>query len=250
MTQLSQNIVGKIKQNHIAPVPHWHFLLKRYAFWFFLGLSILLGSLSFSVIVHIVNSGDLDIASHLQGDIFTSAIMLLPYLWFLSLCLCELVAFYNWKHTRFGYRFRRRWIFVASIAASMLLGSGMYALGMGTAIDNVMVGAVPFYYQSKHSARRQIWMQPDRGLLVGKVIQANNPSSSLTIKDDDGHIWNIDASEFQAKTPTVFEDGKIVKIIGTREGGSGFVATQIRKCGDCWKDEDDDLPPPPPPSGN
>jgi len=93
-------------------------------------------------------------------------------------------------------------------------------------------------------------MQPDRGLLVGKVIQANNPSSSLTIKDDDGHIWNIDAREFQAKTPTVFEDGIIVKIIGTREGGSGFVATQIRKCGDCWKDEDDDLPPPPPPSGN
>lgn len=249
MTQLSQNIVGTIKRDHIAPVPHWHFLLKRYAFWFFLGLSMLLGSLSFSVIVHIVNSGDLDIASHLQGDIFTSAVMLLPYVWFLSLCLCELVAYYNWKHTRFGYRFRRRWIFVSSIAVSMLLGSGLYALGMGTAIDNVMVGAVPFYYQSKHSARRQIWMQPDKGLLVGKVIQIGDLSGGLVIKDEDGKNWNIDASEVQSKTPMLFQNGKIVKIIGTREGASEFVATQIRKCGDCWRDEDD-LPPPPPPPGN
>jgi len=238
MTQLSQNIVGKIKHDHIAPVPRWHFLLKSYAFWLFLGVSILLGSLSFSVIVHIINSGDLDMMSHLQGNMFTSAVMLLPYFWFLSLCVCELVAYYNWKHTRFGYRFRRRWIMFSSIVASVFFGSVLYALGMGQTIDDAMVAGVPFYDQSKHFARQQIWMQPDRGLLVGKVVQVDDPSGNIVIKDENGNSWNIDESAIPPKSHVAIKKGKIVKIMGKKEGDSGFAAKEIRKCGDCWKEED------------
>lgn len=238
MTSLSQEIIGKIKHDHIAPVPRWHFLLKSYAYWLFLGMSIILGSLSFSVIVHILRTGDLGMLKHLQGNIFTSSVMLLPYFWFFSLCVCELVAYYNWKHTRGGYRFRRRWIMFSSVAASVLFGSGLYAMGMGEAIDETMARSIPFYDQSKHSARRQIWMQPERGLLVGKIIQVGPQEGVILIEDEGGNSWMVKKSVTPLPPPVGIKKGKVVKIVGSKEKDYVFSAKEIRRCGDCRRDED------------
>src|ERR1035437_9356019 len=108
MTQFRKDMFGKIKVDHIAPVPRWHFLIKSYVFWTLFVCSIILGSLSFSVIVHIINSGDLDIFNQFHKNLFSSALMMLPYFWFCSVALFALVAYYNWKHTRLGYKFKRR----------------------------------------------------------------------------------------------------------------------------------------------
>lgn len=241
MTKFSESIVGKIKQECIAPVPRWRFLLKSYVFWGLLGISILLGSLSFSVIAHLINIGDIDVFWYLQGNIITSAVMLLPYFWFLSLAIFALVAYYNWKHTKLGYKFKRRWIFVSSIVLSMSLGSIFYALGMGNAVDRIMVKAMPFYDQSKHKARNELWLQPEIGLIMGKVVDVNSIGNQIVIQDWQGRNWNIDEAAVTFDIGgDVIKKGKIVKVIGKKNGEHGFIAKEIRKCGDCQDDEDGD----------
>jgi len=75
-------------------------------------------------------------------------------------------------------------------------------------------------------------------LLVGKVVQADDPSGNIVIKDENGTIWNIDESAIPSKTQVVTKKGKIVKIVGKVKGNFGFAAKEIRRCGDCWRDED------------
>ena len=240
MTKFSESIVGKIKQEHIAPVPRWHFLLKSYVFWGLLGVSLLLGSLSFSVIAHLIEFGDFDVFKYLQGSVIISTVMLLPYFWFFSLVIFALVAYYNWKHTKLGYRFKRRWIFVASIGLSMFLGSILYAFGMGNEIDRVMAKAMPFYDQSKHKARNELWLQPENGLIMGKVINIDSIDNQMVIKDEQGRDWNIDEKAVPIKAEATIKKGKIVKIIGKKSGENEFTAKEIRKCGDCQDDEEAD----------
>jgi hypothetical protein len=237
MTKLSESIIGKIKCEHIAPVPRWHFLFKGYAFWTFFTLSMILGSLSFSVIVHILNSGDLDIFNHLQGNIVTSAVMLLPYFWLLFLILFAVIAYINWKCTKQGYRFRRRWIVLGSVGLSMLFGSIFYALGMARETDILMARALPLYDKSKHDARMELWLQPENGLLVGKVTEVDEENNKLTIKDDGGKKWEIyDEQNFSEKR--FIKKGKVVKVIGKKKSESEFSAREIRRCNDCQDDED------------
>jgi hypothetical protein len=238
MTKFSEDIIGKIKQEHIAPVPRWKFLVRRRAFLGLLVISVLLGSLSFSVIVHIIDFGDLDIFNQVHGNFLTSTVMMLPYFWFLSVTLFALVAYYNWKHTKLGYHFKRRWIVMGSVALSVLFGSVLYAFGMGNKIDTLMAKAVPFYDQSKRQARTELWMRPDSGLLVGKVVSVDSIDNSVTIKDETGQDWQIDEKNIQQSVNTAPKKGKIIKIVGKKAGDHAFVASEIRKCGNCQLDED------------
>jgi hypothetical protein len=241
MTKLSEGIVGKIKQDNIAPAPRWHFLLKSYVFWGLLVISILLGSLSFSVIAHLVAIGDFDIFLYLQKNIMTSVVMLLPYFWLMSLAIFALVAYYNWKHTRLGYRFKRRWIFISSVVISTTLGSIFYAFGMGNAIDRIMVRALPFYDLSKHSARNELWLQPENGLIMGKIVSVDDATNQITIQDVQGNNWNIDENEILPMIGEPIRKGKIVKVVGKKSGKNNFTAKEVRRCGDCQDDEDDDI---------
>lgn len=240
MTKFSESIVGKIKCEHIAPVPKWHFLFKGYAFWALFIASMILGSLSFSVVMHIISSGDLDMFKHFQGGFLTSVIMALPYFWIASLGIFAFVAYFNWRCTKQGYRFRRRWIMVGSVGLSIFFGSIFYAFGMGNQIDRVMVKTMPFYDESKHKTRNELWLRPEVGLIMGKITDVDSVNGQMIIQDEQGKIWNIDEKAMTPKKEVKFEEGKIIKVIGKRNGENGFIAKEIRRCGDCRDDEEDD----------
>lgn len=215
-------------------------MFKGYAFWAMFIASMILGSLSFSVIVHIANTGDWDVLKHFNGNIFTSTVMFLPYFWLFSLGVFAMVAYFNCKHTRKAYRFRRRWILLGSVCLSVFLGSVFYAFGMGNQIDELMVKTMPFYDESKHKARKELWLRPEVGLIMGKVVSVDNLNKQMTIQDGEGKNWAVKDDCTVASTGEPIEKGKIVKIIGKKEGENEFVANEIRKCRDCRDDEDED----------
>jgi hypothetical protein len=49
---LSKEVLEKIKKQRLKPKSKWHFVLKDSAVWFVFAASIILGALSFSVILH------------------------------------------------------------------------------------------------------------------------------------------------------------------------------------------------------
>ncbi|EKE20002.1 MAG: hypothetical protein ACD_8C00067G0008 [uncultured bacterium] len=240
MTKFSEEIIGKIKCEHIAPVPRWCFLARGYALWVLFAISVILGSLSFAVIVHIANSGDWDVFNHLGGNWITSTVMLLPYFWLVFLGIFALVAYLNWKHTKYGYRFRRRWIVLGSVGMSVFLGNVFYAFGMAQEIDKLMTKSLPFYDESKHKARRELWLKPENGFLGGKIISVDEITEELIVEDENGDRWNVDDNNVIWENEKLEQKGKIIKVIGEKDGERKFVAKEIRRCGDCQADEDED----------
>lgn len=215
-------------------------MLRGYVLWALFVLSVLLGSLSFGVIVHVINSGDFDIVSHLQGNLATSAVMMLPYFWLLFLVIFAAVAYFNWKSTKLGYRFKRRWIVLGSVALSMFIGSIFYALGMAKKVDNLMTKNLPIYNQTKHDARRELWLQPENGLLTGKIIGIDEVNEKLLVVDETGKDWVVDDDGAGGENTQLEIKGKIVKVIGERRGEKDFRAKEIRRCGNCQDDEEND----------
>lgn len=257
MTKFSDSIVNKIKCDQIKPVPKWHFLLKSYTFWTLFILSMILGSLSFSVMVHIAQSGDLDLIDHLQGNWLVSAVMLLPVFWLVSLVFFAALAFLNWKCTKKGYCIKRRWIVLGSILLSMVLGAFFYLLGLGRQTDLLMTRALPFYDQYKHKARKDLWQQPEKGLLTGKIIDVDEDTEKLLVRDEDGKDWIVDDRDIVWENDNLEERGRIVKVLGQITGESEFQAVEVRTCANCQDDEfvenvtqltclKPDLPPPVP----
>lgn len=242
MTNLSETVLGKIKKEQISPVPRWLFLFKNYAFWSLLFLSMLLGSMSFSVIIHIAGSGDFDILNHLRGSILTSGFMLLPLFWLISLVLFALVAYFNWKHTRHAYRFKRRWIFLSGFFSSLLFGYIFYVSGLGKFIDLLMVRSVQYYGNSKHKARVELWQQPESGLLIGRIVDVKEGEEELIVEDGKGNDWVIEnkvSTQRKEGVRQVIKKGTIVKIVGSNKGSQKIEARDIRDCKDCDGDDDD-----------
>ena len=238
MTKFSEGILAKIKCEHIEPVARWHFLLKSFTFWSLFFFSVFLGSLSFSVVLHILQSGDLDVFNHLHGNLLTSVVMLLPFFWLLFLILFATVAYFNWKCTRHGYRYKRRWIVLGSVALSVCAGSLFNFFGLGRQIDILMTRSLPMYNQSKHAALREVWFHPERGFLTGKIIEIDEVGEKLFLTDETGKVWEVVDRNVKWENRRLEEKGKIIKVIGSKNGENNFAAKEIRRCGNCQDDEE------------
>lgn len=163
--------------------------------------------------------------------------MLLPYFWLLFLTIFAIVAYVNWKCTKFGYRYKRRWIVLGSVALSVFLGSIFYALGMAKEIDRLMSKRLPIYNQSKHAALTELWFHPESGLLTGKIVEVNETEERIVVIDETGRNWNVDDNGISWENTQLEKAGKIVKVIGSKDGESNFKAREIRRCGNCENDE-------------
>lgn len=234
MTKLSDKILAEIEKEHIVPIPRWHFLVKNYVFWGLFGVSVVLGSLAFSVIADMKDSGDWDLLGHVQGNLLASAVMMLPYFWFLFLLAFALIAYYNWHHTRKGYLFKRRWIFLGSIASSLFLGGFFYAFGFGGKVDRLMANSLPLYGDSKYKAREELWLQPEKGLLMGRIVEVSQTGETVVVEDNKGRTWVVEnVSGCQKKPKETEARGNTIKVVGKKSGDKSFQAQEIRKCGDC-----------------
>ena len=106
MKNISNEVIKKIKDNNIKPKPRWYFITKNYFIWSIFGISIILGSFAFSMVLFIIKQLDWDIY-HYMGDSFLKTVFIsLPYLWLIFLILFTGVAYYSFIHTKRGYRFK------------------------------------------------------------------------------------------------------------------------------------------------
>jgi hypothetical protein len=156
----------------------------------------------------------------------------IPYVWLGLLAIFVLIAYYNFKYTKSGYRYETYFVVALSVVGSLLLGTFLHTLGVGERIEEKVAEKVPFYEKLVCcSARKDIWSQPQRGLLGGQIV--NVPSEeSFDLKDFNGKLWQVweteDTLEYE---PFCLRVGEEVKIIGEQKDDDLFWAREIRP----WK---------------
>ena len=214
---ISQEILEKIKE--VKPRPRWHFLLKDYLIWFLASFSLIISSLALAVVLYMLIDNDWDIYTSISNSLLEFVFLTLPYFWLVFLGSFILIAYYNFRHTKNGYKYPLSKIFLSSLLINILLGTFLYNIGVGQTIDNMVARRATFYKEFINK-RKHIWSRTDEGFLGGMVLAIED--EYIVIKDMDGNVWTI--KHFDTTTPDFvrLEPGQAVRIIGQKIDSQNF----------------------------
>lgn len=218
-------MLNKIEEKKIAPKPKWQFLARDYSVWALSAISLIIGSLAFSVILFMVRNNDWEVYGYMNDSLLKFTLLTLPYLWIVFLGLFIAAAHYNYKHTRHGYKHNLPTIVAGSVFISILVGAVLFNIGVGQAIDNVFTEKVP-YYEKLFQGRRARWINPERGLLAGQIVTKAS-TINFEVVDMRSRVWQVRTEERKLHPMVIIEIGQPVRMIGETRGTSTFHATLI-----------------------
>lgn len=229
MNNLSKKIWQKIQQEHIKPINKKIFYLKRGVLWLIGILSLILGALTTAIIIFMIKNIDFDIAHRFSQSKAGFTFLALPYFWLLLLIIFSLAVYYNYRHTKYGYRLKLGFIILIFILSNLILGLGAYALDWGHKLEDTISKNFPFY--QKIDTQNYLWHATEKGLLAGTIIsfQENN----LTISDYQNKTWQLILKDNNLATG--LKSGEKIKIIGEQTGESEFLVEEIRPWCGCNK---------------
>ena len=231
--KLSQKVLEKIKEEKIEPKPRWQFLLKNCFVWAAFAVSVGIGAVAFCVVLDVLTDNDWDVYQYAIENPMEKIFLSFPFLWIIALILFLGIAYYNCKNTKCGYKYETYYIVGLSILGSVILGSIFhFYFGMGEKMEALVAENLP-YYRKIYSRcnNREVWLQPEKGLLGGKIIRISAPTS-FDLEDFNGVFWLVKKEKgvlIRGNSP-LFEQ-EDVRIIGEREEEKIFRAVEIRP----WK---------------
>ena len=222
----AQNIINKIREDKLEPKPRWHFILKNYFLWLFGLLSIIIGSLSVSVLMYLINHSHITINS--DSGYLKSVIISLPYFWFLFFSLFVFIVYYNIKHLKKGYKYSPYLIVVASFLMTIILGQALYFSGVAKKIDDVL-GVNSGLYQEIFNPSVKHVFNPGQGRLVG-VIPTPHNEDLIELVDINGETWALIMSNGYIYRGNMYKQGLVV-VHGRAFDNRSFLVRQIRPLG-------------------
>lgn len=222
--ELSDIVLNEIKDKHITPKPRWEFLLKDSAVWITGTASFIVGGIAVSVMIHLLTSDDFAIAvanGRSPGAVFLGSI---PYFWILFFIGFLIIARYNLKHTKRGYRYTLPVFAVAGVLISGVLGIVFYNMGIGPDVESELAEHVPAYMYYGHP-RAMLWSHPEQGMIAGTILEVED-DTSFQLRDFDSIVWKIEPASTTTDWPDM-TPGMHVRIIGQESDRQDFRAVKI-----------------------
>ena len=211
--QLAQRVFEHIEDEHLVPRPRWEFVFKNYFFWSLGALAVALGALAFSATLFEIQNVDwrLSVATH--TNLFSFFLAAVPFIWIVTLALFILIGYINVRWTNHGYRYSLAVIALGAVLTSLSLGIGLYAIGLGSRVDEA-IGTHPPFFRPILAEERSWWLAPEKGLLGGQVTDVKTNIDSFTLKDFSGRTWEIDGSDLRGPDLAAVARGGVVRIVG------------------------------------
>jgi len=223
--KFDKSIINKIVKDKIKPKSKWQFFLRDSVIWGVGVISLIVGSLSFAVVIYLLKYNDWSVYSQITDSLAEFILLTLPYFWLVFLVIFIFIVYYNIKHTKKGYRYSLPAVLVISIVASVMLGGLFFKVGLGQTIDDVLGEKAPFY--TKLFNRKILYMsQPDKGRLSGMVVSRVSDSEFLLL-DIKKHEWTIFCTGERALPPDIVVVSKPVSLVGEKISENIFQARRI-----------------------
>lgn len=235
---ISEKAFAKITEEGIQPAPEYRFRVKRALFWISAGFSIVVGAVATAVSVYVLTDNDWDLYKTLgfaqtKGIWALTVIQSLPYIWAVIFLIFFFSAYYNFRHTKFGYRYKLWQVVLANLILAIIFGGIFYCLGMGERIDYCLAKAMPLYREF-NNPRLKIWdnhnpnvpnlPKPEMRFIAGEIKNAE--ASILWVEDINERLWKININKAFIRPRVVLDNGRLVRIIG-KEIKEEFFAEEI-----------------------
>lgn len=219
----SQKLLEKIQSEKIPQRSRRLFILKNIFFWTLFAFSIIIGGLSFSVILFAFSQTDFDLLSQIADSRIELFLGLLPFFWILSCVAFLLISIFGIRHTKTGYRYSPLLVFSSSIVLSIVLGTILFFSGGAERMERIFSETVPVY-KSLEERKISRWSRPEDGFLSGIIIKKDE---TIIIEDWNGKKWEVDFKNAIIKGRISLEKNEKIKMIGEISNDNIFIATQI-----------------------
>lgn len=217
-----ESVMNRIAGESICPRPKLFFQSRECAVWALWMVSVVIGALAFAVTGFVISHHEYALYEATHENFATFMIGALPYLWILTFGVMAVVAVYNLRHTKHGYRYPLWQIFVSSFVLSIAGGAVLQLFGLGYAVDH-MLGRQMSMYASEGETETMLWQNPEDGRLLGRVTEAvGSTSPEVVFTDVSGVPWVLDVSELSSTEREVLVGGQQVKLIGEITEGNRF----------------------------
>jgi len=228
MSEISKEVLKDIEEKKIAPRSRWFFFLKNYLIWFLFLVFLILSSLALSTILFLLTTQDWDVYDYLGRSFLEHVFLSLPYLWIIIFSLLILLLYYDFSHTKHGYKHAIWHTFIISFILSLVLGTVLFLLDVDSEIHETFSKKLPFYNDLIYY-KEDIWDKPERGLLAGEILEVEN-NNDFTLRDFQGRIWHIEGKNISWPDDLIPQKGLKIKIIGQEESNDVFLGKTCK----CW----------------
>ncbi len=219
---ISEIVLKNIKEKGLKPTSRIFFIFKKLLFWFLIGASILVGSVSFAFVMSLLLNNDWYLYKHLGLFFIFKTI---PFFWLICLTSFIFLAEFYYKKTYFGYRHRVIYIIGIYLIITVLIGFTFYSFGLDSKFENSLYQKVPVY-RTINLNRQEIWSQPDKGFLSGEIISVKG--ESVKILDLNNMEWEIDIKDAIIGGRADLVEDQNIKILGEVKEKGVFSAQEIR----------------------
>jgi hypothetical protein len=219
---ISQIALERIKESGIKPISKNIFNLKRVTFWVFVGLSVTIGAMSFSVVLSILFNNDWDLYNRFG---FNFIFRTLPYFWFVCLAIFTILGDFYYRKTSIGYRNSTIVIIGIYITLTVISGSILHFIGVGETIEESLSKNISIY-RGVMFDKNNFWNNPEEGLISGKII--NIEGNTIKLVDFGNNIWVVGFENANVGKRVQIKEGETIKIIGDTCNDYCFDAEQIR----------------------
>ncbi|PIV90190.1 hypothetical protein COW46_04875 [Candidatus Gracilibacteria bacterium CG17_big_fil_post_rev_8_21_14_2_50_48_13] len=204
-TNFPQKILHKIEEMRLSPLPPWLFLVKKWAVYVLLVLSVLLGALSLAYSVWGAQEAQmLTILPEDPSAIFFS----LFSLWGFVFLIFVGSALWSIENTERGYRVPLLLWILSNLAVTGALALVFLAVGIPEQMDPLIEAGIP--PMSRAGVSDGLWDMPGRGRVHGMIMQME---PSIVLEDPMGMQWNVLVSR-DTRMQIPLEEGRRVGILG------------------------------------
>ncbi len=216
---IAEKIIKKIEEEHVAPLGKWRFVLRNNSFWALWALSVLIGACTIAATIFVCMNAGWRYQAITHDSFFQFFFDVMPLFWVISFSLMILLGYYNVRHTSRGYRFSFYLVIVASVMASFIGGTVLYAIGIGKDIDDFRK-PLPFVHSITEIEENR-WNNADRGLFSGTVIYFDPLEESLVLRLISGEDKVFSTGELDDLDASKLLIDSHIRIIGGSDTGNG-----------------------------
>ena len=212
---LSDQVLEKIEKEGVPQTPRIVFTAAQWSMWILWCLSILLGAVAFSVIIFFSMHAGFAFYEASHDGLFEFFLDIMPYTWVGVFVATALLAHYNLRHTKRGYKYQVWQVLLSSILLSFAGGVGLHMLGAGFHIDGFIAQRVPMI-PAMHSIENRLWQAPMDGRMLGQYVPnlEEGMEHMMRFQDTSGTVWQLDISELTPGDLELLITGKQMRIVG------------------------------------
>lgn len=209
---LKERLFERIEMDHVCPRSRWFFHSRECVVWSLWLLSVVIGAFAVAVSFFVVMHSQYAFYEVTHDNFLTFLVEVLPYLWIIAFGVMVLVAVYNLRHTKRGYRYSVMTIVGSSVIVSVGGGIGLHMLGLGYSLDRELGMWMPVY-KSQVAQERELWQAPGEGRLIGRQV-AVGATNTVMFEDVTGTEWELDVAAMNETDLAILATKNEVRVLG------------------------------------